>query len=324
MQQFNEFYLEVQQNQEILQYSQPLVAENGGETQIFTITTDLGDGKSPAAIATAATTAAAASSAPPTTTNLIQVTPGFNFKTDGSGNYILTLQTSGAGSTVVSHENPTTIDLQQFISSNLMHSMASAPSIISTTDSTISDMNATKSIQSRSMAMDAPEVSRSMFDTLNHTTIPYAIGSEVSASTVQTTRRLFEGEIRLPSIRKYTDRSKESATGVSRMAKQIIKQEPENEILEMERELDGLQSAEHAAVDSDVDNNEDECNADEEGDNEMNDIEVIDEIDIENERFNGFPKLIIKDAKLVIRGKQLAELMSKFYRLECDLCEDAK
>lgn len=33
-----------------------------------------------------------------------------------------------------------------------------------------------------------------------------------------------------------------------------------------------------------------------------------------------YPSVLIKDAKLVVRGKQLNVLMSNFYRLECDLC----
>lgn len=32
------------------------------------------------------------------------------------------------------------------------------------------------------------------------------------------------------------------------------------------------------------------------------------------------PKVLIKDAKLAIRGKELHQLMSQFYTLECDLC----
>ena len=33
-----------------------------------------------------------------------------------------------------------------------------------------------------------------------------------------------------------------------------------------------------------------------------------------------FPKELIKDGKLVIKGKELSKLIAKFYRLECDLC----
>lgn len=35
-----------------------------------------------------------------------------------------------------------------------------------------------------------------------------------------------------------------------------------------------------------------------------------------------FPGELIKDSRLVVRGKKLMKLMSKFYRLECDLCPE--
>ncbi|XP_055703483.1 transcription factor grauzone-like [Phlebotomus papatasi] len=43
---------------------------------------------------------------------------------------------------------------------------------------------------------------------------------------------------------------------------------------------------------------------------------------LENIEFPNFPKKIIQDTKLLIRGKALISLMSKFYRLECDLCAE--
>lgn len=307
LQQFNEFYLEVLQNQEILRYNQPLITNNGGEPQLYTITTDLSDGKESSAITTTAA-APAAAAVPTTTSNLIQVTPGFNFKADGSGNYILTLQSSGVGSTALAQETPTTIDLQQFISSNAMHSIESTPSDASATDSPVPDSN---SLKSRSNAMHASEVTSYTFDSQSQTTASHTIGSKVLAP------------FHSANDEQYGVRLKRGAKVASKLSERNIKQGPEHVILKIERELDSSQDEEHAAVDSD-DNNDDECNADAVDDVDMNDIEVIDEIDIENERFNGFPKLIIKDAKLVIRGRQLVELMSKFYRLECDLCDDGK
>jgi hypothetical protein len=35
----------------------------------------------------------------------------------------------------------------------------------------------------------------------------------------------------------------------------------------------------------------------------------------------GFPKEMIKDSKLIIKGKELSRLIAKFYRLECNLCK---
>lgn len=42
-----------------------------------------------------------------------------------------------------------------------------------------------------------------------------------------------------------------------------------------------------------------------------------------NDKFMGFPKIMIKNSKLMYRGKVLLNLMSKFFRLECELCTEA-
>lgn len=38
----------------------------------------------------------------------------------------------------------------------------------------------------------------------------------------------------------------------------------------------------------------------------------------------GFPNKLIKDGKLIIKGKELTKLFAKFYRLECSLCTSVK
>lgn len=42
-----------------------------------------------------------------------------------------------------------------------------------------------------------------------------------------------------------------------------------------------------------------------------------------NRSFNldGFPTELIKDGKLIIKGKELSKLIARFYRLECELCD---
>lgn len=40
--------------------------------------------------------------------------------------------------------------------------------------------------------------------------------------------------------------------------------------------------------------------------------------------FDNFPKVLINDGKLIIKGKELSKLIAKFYRLECDLCSTKK
>lgn len=66
---------------------------------------------------------------------------------------------------------------------------------------------------------------------------------------------------------------------------------------------------------------------------EQLDLEDIDEkieedenvgIKLEPINLDGFPKEIIKDSKIIIRGKELSKLISKFYCLECDLCSTGK
>lgn len=61
-------------------------------------------------------------------------------------------------------------------------------------------------------------------------------------------------------------------------------------------------------------------NDDDGNENDDDDSASITEIDCDNEKFAGFPKHIIKNSKLFIRGKPLLELITNFYRLECDLC----
>lgn len=303
LQQFNEFYLEVLQNQEILQYSQPMVADNDGETHIFTITTDLGDDKgSPASVATMGTLASTSMS------GLIPVASGLNLKAFGGGNYILTLQASNVGTTHPGSDTAPAIDLQQFITS------VASPC----TESTIPEIGLPKSIQSPSIAQNVSESCRSMSESVNGTNLPHAIKNEVSATTTTTTLtkqmdlRVSADGTDLHSIGPTDEESP------SEVLQSNFKLQPHDDIAEMERELDSLESDVHESVDSDDEHNvNSHIGADETNDNELND-----DIDIEDDRFNGFPKVIIKDGRLAIRGKQLVELMSKFYRLECDICED--
>lgn len=77
----------------------------------------------------------------------------------------------------------------------------------------------------------------------------------------------------------------------------------------IKHELDDI-GADEITVDSD---NEDPYNGDE---NDMDeDAPVMD--DLKQEKFKNFPKLI-EDSKLLYKGDDLLNLISKFYRLECD------
>jgi hypothetical protein len=59
-------------------------------------------------------------------------------------------------------------------------------------------------------------------------------------------------------------------------------------------------------------------------DDDNEDQEIIDEVqkpkNHEELYYSQFPKTFIEETKLVVRGKELTKLISKFYRLECDLC----
>lgn len=93
-----------------------------------------------------------------------------------------------------------------------------------------------------------------------------------------------------------------------------------------------LDMAAEAADANDDDNNieeDDECGGgddeDDCGDSDSSDF--IDDLPFNDdnlfeshEKFAGFPRIIVKNSKLIVRGTPLLELIEKFYQLECDLC----
>lgn len=52
-----------------------------------------------------------------------------------------------------------------------------------------------------------------------------------------------------------------------------------------------------------------------------NEIEKTEETNMNCFEFANFPKQMIKDSRLVFKGKELIELMTKFFKLECDRCK---
>ncbi|XP_031630900.1 zinc finger protein 572-like [Contarinia nasturtii] len=90
---------------------------------------------------------------------------------------------------------------------------------------------------------------------------------------------------------------------------------------QIERELDNLNSNDitlaeiHGESDNDDQYNEDEHTID--------DNDVANSVpDLQNENFKDFPTTFIEDGKLLYRGRDLLEMISKFYRLACDQCSD--
>lgn len=70
--------------------------------------------------------------------------------------------------------------------------------------------------------------------------------------------------------------------------------------------------------------NEEYCDDGEEVDEREVEADNCEEIELDEQKFSEFPECLIKDAKLIVHGKELVELMSRFYRLECDICSSHK
>lgn len=89
----------------------------------------------------------------------------------------------------------------------------------------------------------------------------------------------------------------------------------------IERELDSLATDDITAQIHEESDNEDLYNEDE---NEMADdsANAIDTLNFQMpcEQRNDFPTKLIEDSKLLYKGRDLIEMISKFYRLECDQC----
>lgn len=87
--------------------------------------------------------------------------------------------------------------------------------------------------------------------------------------------------------------------------------------IELEQELDSYQNDAEFVVNDDDSSDGSEYN-------DSNTITVIKETEEERNKFKKFPTDLIRDSKLTYKGKELIRLMTNFYRLECDLCLEAK
>lgn len=78
---------------------------------------------------------------------------------------------------------------------------------------------------------------------------------------------------------------------------------------------------EYLESDGQIDGDEDEVDDDSDCSDFIEDMTLNDDnLFGSHEQFAGFPRVIVKNSKLVVRGAPLQELIEKFYRLECDLC----
>lgn len=87
-----------------------------------------------------------------------------------------------------------------------------------------------------------------------------------------------------------------------------------------EKTLDNLATDDIAAQIQEESDEEDLYNADE-NDSQIDTTNAIDSLKIDRKNFKDFPTKLIEDSKLMYKGRDLLEMISKFYRLECDQCQ---
>lgn len=312
LEEFHEFYQEITQNQEILLYSQPITSS----PQII-ITNDL--------------------SKTGTTTGFIQLPIGFNLKG------LLTLQTGDNVGTFDLVDGATAIDFQQFVTDVQPDEDPEQYSTIEVIDSCpvkliveSSSVSATlddgfekviEGIPAHLLPLIKEESTEIVIDNglIQVASPPLDDGETVNDSG---DKMAVVGPVVKASTKKRRIRAKRVCR--PKPAKITVKPEQTQMVdlqaFDLEEELDGCLKIDEdfgAEVQEDIDalaNSIDEDHIIGEGEESDQDEDSIDTLDMDNERFEGFPKYMIKDSKLIVRGTQLMELMSKFYRLECDLC----
>lgn len=88
----------------------------------------------------------------------------------------------------------------------------------------------------------------------------------------------------------------------------------------LEKTLDNLAIDDIAAQIQEESDEEDLYNADE-NDSQIVTTNAVDSFKIDRQKFKDFPTKLIEDSKLMYKGRDLLEMISKFYRLECDQCQ---
>lgn len=315
--QFHEFYMEVAQNQEILQYSQPITTDEQQQSQIL-IANDL--------------------------TKTIHLPYVFNLKG------VVTLQPVTNGiSTFDITTGTTTIDLQQFvpdvtqddhnIDDNLLtghcddYETIAGPPIVNVSEE--NDLEKTTEIISSNIETFV-KVEKDDISSSPPAECLVTIFDE-NSTKLEKTEPVVVNENKLRSTR----RTQFSTDGRNMKAVNKSIENDISEILEESSEHGDDQNQDRLRNEDEMEYSnfrldDDDDDVDEDnmiikspgiitGDYCNDDDDVsIDEIDLDNEKFVGFPKYIIKNSKLIIRGKPLLEMMSRFYRLECDLCPTFK
>lgn len=288
------------QNQQILQYSQPITADEQQESQII-ITNDL--------------------------TKTIHLPYVFNLKG------VVTLQPVSNGiSTFDLSAGTTTIDLHQFTSDVTQDDDIDDSLIARNCDAfetvEIIDELPVKLIADGGTAVE-PELRHDLDKTIEIVSPKMETfvkeENNDSSSSVQLLVKAYDAD----SINDLADQKKLRSTKRTRMLVVIKSAETINNSIDTDFIVDespatGDHQTEDGLKTDDETDDVDDINGDPDyGDSDDDDHEQdvsMDEIDLDNEKFIGFPKYIIKNSKLIIRGKPLLEMMSRFYRMECDLC----
>lgn len=92
--------------------------------------------------------------------------------------------------------------------------------------------------------------------------------------------------------------------------------------INIERELDALAVDDITSEIRSESDNEAQCNDDDDEITQDNDnAPTIDDLEHDGERFKGFPTKLIEDSKLLYKGRDLLDMISTFYKLECDVCK---
>lgn len=89
--------------------------------------------------------------------------------------------------------------------------------------------------------------------------------------------------------------------------------------INIEQELDDLASKDIAAELRGDSENEDACNEDEDADDDSPPNNV--DNSLAHLQYKNFPTKILDGCKLLYKGPDLLNMISRFYRLECDQCE---
>lgn len=208
--------------------------------------------------------------------------------------YVVTLQTTNGQS------HTATIDLNQFLP------------VVNETTTSIADLGMT-------IINDVQGTSDKITEIVTEAVEPIVISevSEVGEVTnedapindevVEDTAIRKSKRLSNPRTKKKVKR-KSKTTTQKKQKPEVVNSEPKEDINDDNNDAYGCDS------DGTVELNE----SDDEKCDDPSDCDLF----LDHEKFAGFPKIVIENSKLIFRGKKLLDLLSRFYRLECDMCTD--